>query len=88
MPEHDWLSTRPSGDHFDLAPNCPSSPSRPDQGRPAFRSRRYVAPGHAHTIVLSDEFSDMEVEGARLVDFLTTLVAGGVPADVRCTECR
>jgi hypothetical protein len=48
----------------------------------------YVAPGDAHTIVMSDEFYDMEVEGVRLVDFLTTLVAGDVPADVRCIECR
>jgi hypothetical protein len=48
----------------------------------------YVAPGDAHTIVMGDEFYDMEVEGVRLVDFLTTLVAGDVPADVRCTECR
>jgi hypothetical protein len=48
----------------------------------------YVAPGDAHTIVMSDEFYDMEVEGVRLVDFLATLVAGDVPADVRCTECR
>ena len=48
----------------------------------------YVAPGDAHTILMSDEFYDMEVEGVRLVDFLTTLVAGDVPADVRCTECR
>jgi hypothetical protein len=48
----------------------------------------YVAPGDAHTIVMSDEFYDMEVEGVRLVDFLTSLVAGDAPADVRCTECR
>jgi hypothetical protein len=48
----------------------------------------YVAPGDAHTIVMSDAFYDMEVEGVRLVDFLATLVAGDVPADVRCTECR
>ena len=48
----------------------------------------YVAPGSAHTIVMSDEFYDMEVEGVRLVDFLATLVAGDVPADVRCTVCR
>jgi hypothetical protein len=37
---------------------------------------------------MSDEFYDMEVEGVRLVDFLTSLVAGDAPADVRCTECR
>ena len=48
----------------------------------------YVAPGDSHTIVLSDEFYDMDVEGVRLVDFLATLVAGDVPADVRCTVCE
>ena len=48
----------------------------------------YVAPGDAHTILMGDEFYDMEVEGVRLVDFLTALVAGDVPADVRCIECR
>lgn len=48
----------------------------------------YVAPGDAHTILMDDEFYAMEVEGVRLVDFLATLVAGNVPADVRCTECR
>jgi hypothetical protein len=47
----------------------------------------YVAPGDAHTIVLGDEFYDMEVEGVRLVDFLTTLVDGDVPDDVRCVVC-
>ena len=48
----------------------------------------YVAPGDEHTIIGGDEVYDMEVEGVRLVDFLATLVAGDVPADVRCTECR
>ena len=48
----------------------------------------YVAPGDAHTILMGDELYDMEVGGVRLVDFLTTLVAGDVPPDVRCTECR
>jgi hypothetical protein len=48
----------------------------------------YVAPGDLHTIVLDDEFYDMEVEGVRLVDFLAALVAGDVPADVRCTVCN
>lgn len=47
----------------------------------------YVAPGDAHTIVLQDGFYDMEVEGVRLVDFLSALVAGSVPDDVRCTVC-
>ena len=48
----------------------------------------YVAPGVAHTIVREDDFYDMEVEGVRLVDFLATLVAGDVPADVRCSVCN
>jgi hypothetical protein len=48
----------------------------------------YVAPGDAHTILMGDEFYDMEVEGVRLVDFVTALVSGDVPPDVRCTECR
>jgi hypothetical protein len=48
----------------------------------------FVAPGDEHTIVLQDEFYEMEVEGVRLVDFLSSLVAGDVPADVRCTVCR
>jgi len=48
----------------------------------------YLAPGDSHTIVMGDEFYDLEVEGVRLVDFLTTLVDGDVPADVRCSVCR
>jgi Pectinacetylesterase len=48
----------------------------------------YVAPGTEHTIVGSDEFYDMDVGGVRLVDWFTTLVDGGVPADVRCVECN
>ncbi len=48
----------------------------------------YVAPGDDHTIVLSDAFYEMDVEGVRLVDWFTALVDGDVPADVRCTECR
>lgn len=47
----------------------------------------FVAPGEAHTIVMGDEFYDLEVEGVRLVDWVTTLVDGDVPADVRCTVC-
>ena len=47
----------------------------------------YIAPGDGHTILGSDEIYEMEVEGVRLVDFLTTLVDGGVPDDVRCVAC-
>ncbi|MGA7756890.1 MAG: pectin acetylesterase-family hydrolase [Ilumatobacteraceae bacterium] len=48
----------------------------------------YIAPGTSHTILGSDGFYDMEVEGVRLVDFLAALVAGDVPADVRCVDCQ
>jgi hypothetical protein len=48
----------------------------------------YVAPGDLHTIVLSNDFYDLEVEGVRLVNWVATLVAGDVPDDVRCTVCR
>ncbi len=47
----------------------------------------YIAPGAGHTILGSDDLYDLEVEGVRLVDFLAGLLAGDVPADVRCTIC-
>ncbi len=47
----------------------------------------YIAPGSDHTILGSDDLYDLVVDGVRLVDFLTTLVAGDVPDDVRCSEC-
>ena len=47
----------------------------------------YVAPGTDHTIMGSDEFYELEVEGVRLIDWFTQLVSGDPPADVRCTEC-
>lgn len=47
----------------------------------------YVAPGSEHTIIGGDEVYEMEVEGVRLIDWITELVAGGVPADVRCVDC-
>ena len=47
----------------------------------------YVAPGDAHTILGEDVFYDLEVEGVRLVDWVTELIDGRTPADVRCPEC-
>ncbi|MGA9277551.1 pectin acetylesterase-family hydrolase [Ilumatobacter sp.] len=47
----------------------------------------YVAPGAEHTIMASDEVYAMEVDGVRLIDWITTLVTGGVPDDVHCTDC-
>jgi len=48
----------------------------------------YVAPGTLHTIVGSDEFYTMEVEGVRLVDWFTAQLNGQSPADVHCVECN
>ena len=47
----------------------------------------YVAPGTSHTIIGGDEFYELEVEGVRLVDWVTALVGGTTPADVHCTTC-
>lgn len=43
----------------------------------------FVASGADHTIVGNPAFYELEVAGVRLVDFVSTLVAGAVPADVR-----
>ena len=47
----------------------------------------YIAPGDDHTILGSNDLYDLEVEGVRLVDFLSVLADGNVPDDVRCTVC-
>ena len=48
----------------------------------------YVAPGTTHTILLGDEFYDMEVEGVRLVDWFRAVLNGDSPPDVHCVECN
>ncbi len=47
----------------------------------------YVAPGSHHTIMGSDLVYELEVEGVKLIDWITELVTGDVPDDVRCVEC-
>lgn len=47
----------------------------------------YVAPGTGHVVAFGDAVYDMEVEGVRLIDWITELVDGGVPDDVHCVEC-
>lgn len=47
----------------------------------------YVAPGDGHTIMRSGAVYELEVEGVRLIDWLTTLVSGETPGDVHCVEC-
>lgn len=48
----------------------------------------YVAPGADHTILGSDAFYTLEVEGVPFVDWVRALVEGDRPPDVRCSECR
>lgn len=52
------------------------------------RVASYVAPGDAHTILGDDAFYELKVEGVRVVDWVTDLVAGETPADVHCLDCR
>jgi hypothetical protein len=47
----------------------------------------YTAPGTDHTIVLKDEFYDMEVGGVVLSDWVADVIAGEDVADVTCEEC-
>jgi hypothetical protein len=47
----------------------------------------YIAGGSSHTILGSDGLYELEVEGVRLVDWLSDLVGGVTPDDVRCVDC-
>lgn len=47
----------------------------------------FVAPGEDHTILTRDELYDVSVEGSPFLEWLTTLVEGGTPGDVRCVDC-
>jgi hypothetical protein len=47
----------------------------------------YTAPGDDHGIFEWDKFYDIEVEGVRLVDWVTALVTGEPPEDVHCDDC-
>ena len=47
----------------------------------------YVAPGDEHTVLGDGRFYTETVNGERLVDWVTKLVAGEPVADVHCTEC-
>ncbi len=47
----------------------------------------YIAPGTDHTVLGTEEFYDLEVEGTRFVDWLAAFVNGEPIDDVVCTEC-
>ena len=48
----------------------------------------FTAPGSEHTILWRDELYQLEVEGVRLIDWISQLLTGDRPADVRCQDCR
>jgi hypothetical protein len=48
----------------------------------------YLAPGDEHTVLGDAELYDQEVDGQRLVDWVTALVEGKPVGDVHCRECR
>jgi hypothetical protein len=48
----------------------------------------YTAPGSEHTLLWRDLVYELEVEGVRLVDWITDLVEGEIPTDVHCGGCR
>ena len=48
----------------------------------------YTAPGSEHTLLWRDLVYELEVEGVRLIDWISELVEGETPPDVRCTDCR
>jgi hypothetical protein len=47
----------------------------------------YISPGDDHTVLHRDAFYTQTVEGVRLVDWVTSLVAGDTVADVHCMVC-
>lgn len=48
----------------------------------------YVAPGTRHTIAAEDDLYTMEVDGVRLIDWLTELINDPLPPpDVHCERC-
>jgi hypothetical protein len=48
----------------------------------------YVAPGDLHTVAGTDDLYTIEVEGVRLVDWLTALINDPEPPpDVHCVDC-
>jgi hypothetical protein len=47
----------------------------------------YIAPGDEHTTLSDGTFYTEAVDGTRLVDWVTRLVAGEPVEDVHCTDC-
>jgi len=47
----------------------------------------YIAAGNNHTIDLQEEFYDLNVDGARFVDWLTAFINNEPIEDIHCAEC-
>ena len=47
----------------------------------------YIAPGDEHTVLTEDRFYTQTVNGEKLVDWVTRLIAGEAVEDVHCDEC-
>jgi len=47
----------------------------------------YIAPGNEHTALTEEQFYTENVNGQRLVDWVTRLIAGKPVDDVHCKEC-
>ena len=48
----------------------------------------YTAPGDGHRILEWPRFYELEVNGEKLVDWVTRLIEGKPVDDVHCQECR
>ena len=48
----------------------------------------YTAPGNGHGILEWPRFYEIEVNGEKLVDWLSSLIEGKPVADVHCQQCR
>ena len=48
----------------------------------------FTAPGSDHTLVRKQVFYEMELNGTRLVDWVTSIVNGETVEDVHCDECE
>ena len=48
----------------------------------------FTAPGTEHTLVRTPVFYEMELNGVRLVDWVTSIVNGDEVDDVHCEECE
>jgi hypothetical protein len=47
----------------------------------------YIAPGDEHVVLTDEQFYTETVNGEKLVDWVTRLIAGEPADDVHCTDC-